>query len=335
MPVAQGVLGCFLMLNVPRQIVWAVDAFEPPESPLVRATANWIAGLIRDFGTRVEPIYVLNPAELNLTSEFSVPWVSRYRPYAEQALAELVRRLDLPGLIRPRVLVQESASTTRAIDALSDYAVASEVDLIVAATHGRSGVKRLLMGSFVETLLLRSYVPVMVIGTESHAPETQPLGKLFLPTDLSEHSKSFFCQVVHLCAETKSELTLFHAVPHPIEPIVSSGVYLLGGGWVPVESYFAEETRSRERRADAWARWASSRGVRVTAVVEHQGVGIAQKAIDVAADKRVGAIIMEAQNGPIASALVGSVTRQIVRHAPCPVWVVGPKARASVLRAAA
>src|SRR4051812_43706592 len=64
-------------LRVPRQIVWAVDAFEPPESPLIRASAAWITGLIRDFGTRVEPVYVLNPAELNLTSEFSVPWVNR------------------------------------------------------------------------------------------------------------------------------------------------------------------------------------------------------------------------------------------------------------------
>ena len=38
-------------LRVPRQIIWAVDAFEPPESPLIRSAANWISSLIRDFGT--------------------------------------------------------------------------------------------------------------------------------------------------------------------------------------------------------------------------------------------------------------------------------------------
>jgi nucleotide-binding universal stress UspA family protein len=323
------------VLNVPRQIVWAVDAFESPEGPLVQAAANWIRTLLRDFGTRVEPIYVLNPAELNLTSEFSVPWVSRYRPYAEQALAELVRQLDLPGLARPRVLVQESASTTRSIDALSDYAVAAGVDLIVASTHGRSGMKRLLMGSFVETLLLRSYVPVTVVGSESRLPEGRALSKLLLPSDLSEQSKDLFYQVVRVCADMKAELILFHSVPHPIEPIVSSGVYLLGGGWVPVESYFAEETRFRERRADAWAKWAESRGVKVTPVIEAQGSGIARRVISHADSRGVSAIVMEAQNGPLTSALVGSVTRQIVRRAPCPVWVIGPKARASTLRAAA
>jgi nucleotide-binding universal stress UspA family protein len=323
------------MLRVPRQIVWAVDAFEPPEGPLVRTVSKWIEGLIRDYGATVEPVYVLNPAELNLTSEFAVPWVSRYRPYAEQALAEMVRRLDLPGIVRPRVLVQETASTTRAIDAISDYAVASDMDLIVSSTHGRSGVKRLLMGSFVETLLLRAYVPVLVVGADSPEPRERPLARLLMPTDLSDYSKDLYIEVVHLCAEMKADLTLFHAIPHPVEPIVSSGVYLLGGGWVPVESYFAEETRFRERRADAWAKWAEGKGVRVTPVVEPQGASISARLTYIAEERGIGAIVMEAQNGPITSALVGSVTRQTVRHAPCPVWVVGPKAHASALRAAA
>lgn len=332
---AQGVLHLYAMLRVPRQIVWAVDAFEPPEGPLIRTASKWIEGLIRDFGATVEPLYVLNPAELNLTSEFAVPWVSRYRPYAEQALAELVRRLDLPGLVRPRVLLQETASTTRAIDAISDYAVASETDLIVASTHGRTGVKRLLMGSFVETLLLRAYVPVLVVGANTVEPSERPLARLLMPTDLSDYAKDFYIRVVQLCAEIKAELTLFHAIPHPVEPIVSSGVYLLGGGWVPVESYLAEETRFRERRAEAWAKWAAGHGVRVTPVVESQGASISDRLNDIAEVRGISAILMEAQNGPITSALVGSVTRQTVRHAPCPVWVIGPKARASALRAAA
>lgn len=301
----------------------------------MKTAARWIHSMIRDQGAKVEPVYVLNPAELNLTSEFSVPWVSRYRPYAEQALAELTRRLDVPGLERPRVLIQESASTTRAIDALSDYAVASDVDLIIASTHGRSGLKRLLMGSFVETLILRSYVPVMVIGSQSRYPNDPGLKRVLMPTDLSDHSKELFVQVTKLCAELKGELTLFHAVPHPIEPIVSSGVYLLGGGWVPVESYFAEETRSRERRAEAWAKWARAQGAQVVPLIEPAETGIARRLIAIAEDRDVEAIFMEAQSGPIASALVGSITRQTVRHAHCPVWVVGPKARASALRAAA
>src|SRR5262245_4872515 len=94
-------------LRVPHRILWAIDAFEAPSSPLLRATAQLVTGLIARFSSQVEPVYVLSPAELNLSSEFSIPWVSRYRSYAEQALVELVKRLNVRDLAQPKVLVQE------------------------------------------------------------------------------------------------------------------------------------------------------------------------------------------------------------------------------------
>ncbi|HUP56968.1 MAG TPA: universal stress protein, partial [Bdellovibrionota bacterium] len=283
-------------LHVPRKVIWAVDAFEGAANPPVRAAAQLAGRLIEAFQAKVEPVYVLNPAELNLSSEFSVPWVTRYRPYAERALTELMKRLgsEFGQFETPHVLVQDSASTARAIETLSDYATACDADLIVVSTHGRSGMKRLLLGSFAETLILKSRVPVAAIGPELASPIAEkPLSHILFPTDLGDDAKATFYDVVELARQTQAKITLFHAIPHPIEPIVSSGVYLLGGGWVPVESYFADETRLRERRAEAWVRWAKQRGVEAEVAIEYRGVSIAQRIVEVARDRRTSCIVME------------------------------------------
>jgi nucleotide-binding universal stress UspA family protein len=322
-------------LNIPRQVIWAVDAFESASNPLLKMSADWIAGLIRELGTRVEPVYVLSPAELNLTGEFGVPWVARYRPYAEQALSELMRTLAIPGLVRERVLTQDSEFISHAIDSLSDYALATGADAIIASTHARSGMKRLLLGSFVESLILKSLVPVLVVGAAMHRPRPSPLNHLLVPTELNDDAKEFYAEVIRLARGLDARVTLLHATSRPIEPVISSGVYLLGGGWILTDSYFTEAARLSERRMQAWVRWGKGQGVRVDGIVEHVGTGTARKLTAFAAENTVDAIVMEAQSGPWASALIGSVTRQVVRSSPCPVWVIGPKARASILRAAA
>ncbi len=51
----------------------------------------------------------------------------------------------------------------RAADKLAGYAEKNEVDLIIIATHGRSGVSRWVRGSVAEKILHSSNVPVLMV----------------------------------------------------------------------------------------------------------------------------------------------------------------------------
>jgi nucleotide-binding universal stress UspA family protein len=46
--------------------------------------------------------------------------------------------------------------------AIVDYAEAQQADYIAMATHGRSGLRRLLLGSVAELVIRHSHVPVVV-----------------------------------------------------------------------------------------------------------------------------------------------------------------------------
>jgi nucleotide-binding universal stress UspA family protein len=46
---------------------------------------------------------------------------------------------------------------------IADYAEEYDVDLIVMGSHGRSGVRRALLGSVTERTLRSTHVPVLVV----------------------------------------------------------------------------------------------------------------------------------------------------------------------------
>lgn len=307
----------------PKKIVWAVDAFSDAGSSQQHAVEaiRCLQSLGKVRGSvKVQPIHILSPAELNLSPEFIGPWVEEYRPAVQKALDQLIVGLDLEGIEKPRILTQGAASTRKAADQLAEFAQQIGADMILVSSHGRTGMSRLLLGSFAETLLLRSVVPVMVVG-----PQTQNvchLEQLLFPTDFGSQSKNTFKRVVALAREYGAQLTLYHAISRPVEPVFQSGVYLLGSPWIPVQEYYNREFARRERHAQGWARWARHQGVETEVVIDTETTNIADAIVRLARDRGIGWISMAAHNGPIASALLGSVTRQVVRLAPCPVWVL-------------
>ncbi len=55
-------------------------------------------------------------------------------------------------------------------DIIADYATKNEVDLIVIATHGRSGVSRWVWGSVADRVLRSACVPVLMIRAPGCVP---------------------------------------------------------------------------------------------------------------------------------------------------------------------
>ena len=61
----------------------------------------------------------------------------------------------------PEYVVREAALPVHHI--ITDFIKESGVDLVVLASHGRSGIRRTLMGSVAEQVLRASHKPVLVV----------------------------------------------------------------------------------------------------------------------------------------------------------------------------
>ena len=78
---------------------------------------------------------------------------------AQKYLAGVQKKLEKDGLtVSTEVLVGTPA------DSILDYAKANAVDLIIMATHGRSGISRWAMGSIAERVLIAAPMPVLLVS---------------------------------------------------------------------------------------------------------------------------------------------------------------------------
>ena len=109
------------------------------------------AQVVVPFRMPIASDYALAPEEVARIDAQTMAEADRY-------LKQVLGRIQLNGIgLQSKVLRGSPAET------LSNYAAQSGVDLIVIATHGRSGVSRWVWGSVADRILRSACVPVLMI----------------------------------------------------------------------------------------------------------------------------------------------------------------------------
>ena len=133
----------------------------------------------------------------------------------------------VPAGVRLELRV-EQADTIH--DKIRENACNNHVDLLVMGSHGRSGFKRLLLGSVAERVIRHAPCPTMIVPAHAHdvAPEGPVRYRTILcPVDFSEHSIRAVEYAVLPCCATHGVLTLgYSALMQGLlaKPIVSFGL---------------------------------------------------------------------------------------------------------------
>lgn len=91
---------------------------------------------------------------------------SEHKKNAQKYLQELVKRLKYPD-----VKLEIKALVGGVADSIADYASENQVDLIVIATHGRSGIGRWVWGSTADRILRSACVPVLMVRAPGCSPD--------------------------------------------------------------------------------------------------------------------------------------------------------------------
>ena len=86
-----------------------------------------------------------------------------YFTAASKYLADVEARLGTEGISVKTEVVEQK----RPAPAITDYALKNGIDLIVIATHGYTGLKKLMLGSVALSILHDSHTPVLLIRPEA------------------------------------------------------------------------------------------------------------------------------------------------------------------------
>lgn len=293
---------------------WVIAA-DPFSGLDQKPVLNFARKLAAQVGAHLEAVYVLAPSSFNWTGDFSGPWFKRYRPYAENQLENIYGAQN----INYEVALCKSSSLRESARTLIRRADRMGAHLLIVATHARQGLERLAMGSFAETLILTSDIPVLVVNPEHKFPAS--IRRILVPTDLGKESRKFVRSLRGLAERLESEIILLYKKPDPMDPIIQQGVYSLGGGWISAQSFLEEENDRNNEQLTEMTEDLRARGLNVSSMVDSSPFSLIESINQTALDKHADMIALVTHSGPWSAAILGSVARSLVRSATVPILI--------------
>jgi nucleotide-binding universal stress UspA family protein len=207
-----------------------------------------------------------------------------------------------------------------AADKILDYSTEIESDLIIMATHGRSGITRWWMGSVAEKVISEATAPVLLIRskrrrTTAAADKTASIHKILAPLDGSDVGESALRYAEALAIISQATINLVQVVSPP----GTVEANLLGG---PDWRKFIKAMRDAgENYLKSIAERFKSKDVKVT--YEVLTGDPADKIVEYAADKGVSLIAMSTHGRTgLARWVLGSVADKVLHGARIPILLI-------------
>lgn len=292
-----------------RRMLVTLDGSELSE--IVLPYVKWLVGRL---GLDVVLLHVCKPEESELTL--------LHRAYIERKVevirgqAEEVRKKAETGSGKKEVEVRGELASGYPAEEILHYADENSIDLILMATHGRSGLKRWAIGSVADKVLHASKVPVWLVPArcpEDVTYDMWPKRTILVPLDGSELAEAVLPHVEALAEQ------------NGVEPV---DVVLLRVAESPVMSdhYFSNIPETREEIEKYLAR--------VEKRLQKAGLSVqsrvltgepAEQIVDYASTSPFSLVVMSthARSG-LSRWVLGSVAMKVVSGVSSPILLVRP-----------
>jgi len=270
----------------------------------------WASGIARANHAKLSLLHVVVPDALTYMTPASVAALDLQEKWAQEQMQRVEEQLkDL----------QDETIVARGRDVWSSVEAKLKLlksDLIVLGTHGRTGLRKILMGSVAETVLRSSAVPVMTVGP---AVPHDLVGdgrfhRVLLATDFAAGSTEAACYAMCVAQRDDAELFLVHACKKRKQAGSDKGWELS----VAEVMHRLHETIPHDEKLRH----------RPEAIVEYGKPE--ERIVEVAKRREADLIVMGVRNTThlfAATHLEIGTTHSVVAQAPCPVLTIRPKVR--------
>jgi nucleotide-binding universal stress UspA family protein len=285
-------------------------------SDFANRTIPYGAAISVEYGAKLYACHVIDLTGVAIYGEFQLDPVGQQLRIRQEAQAQLEAIFGAYHLVNwePLIAVGKPAAEIARIVEEKD------IDLVISATRGHTGLKRLLLGSVTQRLMHTLSCPLLTV----HSPETEEsvpaaadirFGKILIGCDFSADSLLALDFGLSLAQEFESELHMVHVV----EPAAYNGLLKnpeqqpAAAAALPVEAF---EERLRGLVSSEARNWCSL----TTGVFRGRPY---EELVSYAVARRIDLIVLGVRGyGLVKSILMGSTTDRVVRRAPCPVLTV-------------
>ena len=296
-----------------RTIVVPLDRSVVAESALPFALS-----LARETGARLTLMAVIDlpfefAAWLDATTviDARIDVEDAYEDYLD-ALAAEIDNIPVETLVRVGGAATE---IQRYVESLDD-------PVVVMASHGRSGVRRLLIGSVTQQVVHRLSTPVIVVPArvaEDQVNQKLRIESVLFPLDGSEFSEFALEAGLGLLEEHKPDVHLVRIV----EVVSWYGGPYSGMDYYGLDPYIDVSRDTAHDYLNAVAEKLKGRGYKVSTEVR---VGLVADQIEAVAESLEVDLVVMATHGRsgVGRLIFGSVAERALRQTPAPLMLVHP-----------
>lgn len=274
---------------------------------------RYAGGLVEKFGAKLHVVHV---SEV----DFAAPGPSR--PGRTLQLSDSEVKEQLEAMAGGSIAGTVHGRTGRAFDQICRFAREIEADLVVMSTHGRTGLKRLFLGSNAERVVQHSGSPVLVVrqSERDFVAEGKPLQiqTILVPTDFSGSSMEALDYAVEFGRQFGARLVLFHSFSVP--EFITTDPY-------GPHNMHATPEQARSAADDQMREFVKGRDFGGVDFETQITMGRAADEICAYAEKQKIDLIITSTHGRTGfmHVLIGSVAEHVVRFAHSPVLVLPGK----------
>jgi len=203
-----------------------------------------------------------------------------------------------------------------AAEGILHYAEEHAIDLVVLGTHGRRGLRRMVMGSVATEVVRHATCPVLAVREHDRPFPEEEVDGILVPLDLSETSRDALPYAKDLA--TQYDGTRLHLL-HVFEDLDLPPIY--GDVHNPLLNAFPEIRETVQGQMEQWVDEAGGPDVPVTIQVETgPSVGTILDYIEAHGIDLV--VLTTHGRSGLERFLLGSVAERVMRRAPCPVYII-------------
>ncbi len=302
--------------NKKNKIIWSVDPTQNPAEAknIIKELKIWA----KHLKCEVQPVSIFSKSTLNFPIEMAFPWKDKLQEVAQRSITRYLKKTQAKGFLPPELVFVPALSNRKMASEMAKYAEKRNAQLIFANTRAKKTWNPFRLGGFAETLVATSRVPVLLLNPSSVPSSKIP--SILFPTDFSQDSKNALVKLEPWAKAFNSKIFLYDQVETPnIYPSDFSGI---GQAQTRnMESMIKDVEKSRLKKGAEWSALLEEQNIKSSLLVQRQRKHLAADILEAAKKNKASLIAIASRSGPVTQALLGSVARDILLQAKCPVLI--------------
>lgn len=290
------------------QALWSYEPFHQDNQNLLNM--HRLLTAVTGSPSRIQIAFIATHTEPSLRLAFDISPAERFSTYPQELIAQQLKDAKIKfDKSRIHVVDERSYSNTKTAKALISTAKKMNVDAIALFTHARKGYKRLMLGSFAETLIHLSPKNLLVLPPTNTSPTA--LKTILFASDFEKSTPKDIEHILSICKSLKASLVVFHQANITYKT---------------TQEEKQEKASAYRRQVNEMKSWieivAKKNKVSCEVIVKSDFKSVTEHIHSLIRSKKCDLVIVRAKANAKKSLMGGSITRAIVRQSPLPVFIL-------------